>query len=72
MSMSVVRQKAAYIKRMQIEKIINNCKIRKRMSRVDKAIALSNLVKEVKLIPVLSKADDCKNFDQIEHIKILI
>lgn len=55
MSMLVVRQRAALIKKKQMEETLEKCRTRKRMSRAEKAIVLSRLTKEVKLIPVCQK-----------------
>ena len=43
MPMSVVRQRASFIKRTTIQNTLERCKSRKRMSRVEKAIALSSI-----------------------------
>lgn len=47
MPMSVVRQRAAFIERTNMQNTLNICKTRKRMSRVDKALALSSIEKHL-------------------------
>lgn len=52
MTMLVVRRNAAFARKKQMEETLEKCRTRKRMSRAEKAIVLSRLTKEVKLIPV--------------------